>query len=541
MNLKQIIDKIYSDFTFDEKRLFKIGSFYEKDNKFIFEIYARKVKYSQEALELFINEITEIRNAEKLYIESKFKQKIFTKIAHEFKTPLLTIISLIDKINEFQLNDSEINSNIKDNLNNISNLSNYTLSLITDIVHYVSGCVNLKLNLKEIIPRDTLNFSFNVLKTLIECNENKKDRIKPILKIDGSIDKVKIVTDENRLKQIILNFISNSFKFTLCGFIKLKAKLNEIGGNIEISLKDSGIGIKNEDHDKVFQEYTNISAGEDHNLYGSGLGLSITKGLATALNYKIGFKSVFGKGSRFFIQINCIDIKRKRKTSSFFVNPMSLQLPLKEDLNDTRSIRNYQNASYLDNKKGSEKEISDIEGKRSDINYSDTNRLQYDLMRTEEMYLMVNSDSSQEVIYDKFKIIVVDDNKLVRETTVNTIKSVLFDIDYSHYEFIECYDGIDLLPLIKDDYQHKIKLIFIDENMNYLNGSDTIKIIRKLEKDKKINNYHVISISAVSDEETTKSFLKLGFDFILPKPCKKNEIKRALDVFLTPINSYVIK
>jgi signal transduction histidine kinase len=528
-NFKDIINLIYSNSKMKKIELIKLGTFYEKENNLNFEICVRKLKYSEEALEILLYDITDIKMAEKISIEAKFKQKIFAKIAHEFKTPLLTIISMIDKINEFQLNDTEINKNITKNLGNISNLSNYTLSLITDIVHYVSGCVNAKLNLKEISLTETLNFSFNVLKTLIECNESKKERIKPILEIDGNIDQVKIVTDENRLKQIILNFISNSYKFTLCGFIKLKVKLMDRRKYVEVSVKDSGIGIKNEDHKQIFIDYANISLGEDNNLYGSGLGLSITKGLAKSLNYKIGFKSEFGRGSKFFIRINCIDNTRKRKTSNSQVNLMSLPLFIKDNFDEIRSYKQITTNYLMENESKNDGIQVDL---GPNVFYLETEMVKYDLVKTEEMYLLDENSINIHEDFNFYKIVIVDDNKLVRDSTVSTIKTVLSEKEMTKYEFIVCYDGIDLLALIKDDYQGMIKLIFVDENMNYLNGSDTIKIIRRLEKDKKINSYRIVSISAISDEETTSNFLNLGFDYILPKPCKKNDLRKVLNIFL---------
>ena len=129
-------------------------------------------------------------------------------------------------------------------MNHINNLSNYTIFLINDIIEYVSDSIDLKLSKVEVKIRDVLDFSYNVLKTLVECNESKVNNIETMMIIGENVDDVKIISDENRLKQIILNLVSNSFKFTKSGFIKILAKFNPELNYVEIRVEDSGMGIK---------------------------------------------------------------------------------------------------------------------------------------------------------------------------------------------------------------------------------------------------------------------------------------------------------
>ena len=131
-------------------------------------------------------------------------------------------------------------------------MSNYTIFLINDIVQYVSNSLDLIITKTKINLREVSNFTFNVLKTLIESNEAKVNFIHPKLLIGQKIDDLAIIKNENRLKQIILNLFSNSFKYTKTGFIKIKAKC--INNEIEISVEDSGIGIREEDYHLIFQE-----------------------------------------------------------------------------------------------------------------------------------------------------------------------------------------------------------------------------------------------------------------------------------------------
>ena len=263
-SLKEIISEILSSHNTDSKEFTKIGYFNSLNESNFFEVYVRKLKLKEEVVELLINDITEIKLVEER--ETKYKQKILAKIAHEFKTPLISIISLIQKTITYQ---SEIKPSIKKNLDHINNLSNYTLVLISDIIQYVSNSIKLVLNKHEIILNEVLEFSFNVLKTLVECNENKRNKIQTEMEIDENINKLTDFTDEGRLKQILLNLISNSFKFTVSGFIKIKAKYNILNHSIEIFVEDTGLGIKSEDHHLIFQDYVQLNLEKEYNRNGS--------------------------------------------------------------------------------------------------------------------------------------------------------------------------------------------------------------------------------------------------------------------------------
>ena len=120
--------------------------------------------------------------------------------------------------------------------------------------------------------------------------------------VDEEIDTLKIITDENRLKQILLNLISNSVKFTQSGLIQLKVEFSE-NNRLQIIVKDTGIGIKEEDKHLIFQDNVQLNVDQKYNVRGSGLGLSICKILANSLGYELGFKSNFKQGSKFYLEL----------------------------------------------------------------------------------------------------------------------------------------------------------------------------------------------------------------------------------------------
>ena len=107
--------------------------------------------------------------------------------------------------------------------------------------------------------------------------------------------------DERRLKQIIINILSNAIKFTMNGGITISC--NVLSGNVFINISDTGIGIKPEDINKLFTEFCTIKEHMTYNPNGTGLGLYLSKNLANLMNGDITVSSVYGKGTEFTIKL----------------------------------------------------------------------------------------------------------------------------------------------------------------------------------------------------------------------------------------------
>ena len=111
-----------------------------------------------------------------------------------------------------------------------------------------------------------------------------------------------IETDVNRLQQILMNLISNAVKFTNEGYIEIGChRFNE--DYIEFFIKDSGIGVKKEAGQKIFERFRQVDEGDTRSYGGAGLGLSISKSLVSLLGGKIAYVTTPGKGSQFYFTI----------------------------------------------------------------------------------------------------------------------------------------------------------------------------------------------------------------------------------------------
>jgi anti-sigma regulatory factor (Ser/Thr protein kinase) len=168
---------------------------------------------------------------------------------------------------------------------------------------------DLKVNITELDFRELIDFCFQILKSLLFCNKTKNEKIIACHFIDPNIDDFIAESDEVRMKQIILNFISNAVKFTREGRIKLKCKKIEIEDEffIKISVSDTGIGIKEGEKALLFKDFGIIENEFKiiNNKFGTGLGLSISKSIVERLEIKLDYDSEYMKGSKFYILVPC--------------------------------------------------------------------------------------------------------------------------------------------------------------------------------------------------------------------------------------------
>ena len=293
--------------TFVTTKFINLGIFNNMNskNKKYFEIFYRIFYITDFNMieDMYFCDVTNYITAkQKIKEENVMKQKVFAKISHEFKTPINSIIGLIETIKDSIISKNEILTN--KSLDTIKNFSNYVIYLTNDIIQFSSiNCHKINICREKVNIREIINFGTDILSSLLSTNSSKKNSVKVIYHYDERIDELTIYSDEVRLKQILLNFISNAVKFTKSGFIKISAELNEPKTKLKIDVIDSGVGIRNEDQIKLFNEFSMIENKNINNNLGTGLGLSITKNLAETLNIQIKFSSFYGKGSTFSILI----------------------------------------------------------------------------------------------------------------------------------------------------------------------------------------------------------------------------------------------
>lgn len=466
----------------------KLGQFYKKDEEDKIKFYIVYYRIDENIIDIILHDNTTVKLAEKQTIENSLKQKILAKIAHEFKTPLNSIIGLIMQIKEnfktnfffkkpnkkitkkenfaknsslvktkqsnllgsktvsINMNSAKSNKNLHKrahhSYNQIKNtpsclehsayaeqisktkkiifkdlilieyLSNYTIYLINDVINFINSddkfseieCIPSKVNIKQI-----LKFCFQILKALISCNENKLQNINPKLVIDEKIQLYKVSSDEVRLNQIILNFISNAVKFTREGSIMIKANIDE-NKLLNISVQDTGIGIKEDDKKFIFAD-NKIKTNYEFNKFGSGLGLSICRVIAEKLEHKLEFKSEYNFGSSFIIKIKTQERENKSLHKRVLLAAKRSRTKMKSNSNLFKQGKiNTMRAFKPDKTKSSSETYSDSDSysdfnKRNEKNNYSINSFTegYSLMKCSNTHSKSGSDASSSFMYvDKY-------------------------------------------------------------------------------------------------------------------------------------------
>ncbi len=224
------------------------------------------------------------------------KSDFLANMSHELRTPLNSIIGFSEVLKKRmfgQLTEKqdEFTGYVIDSGKHLLNVINDIL----DLSKVEAGKVELEVggfNLQETLTSSLAMFRENAMKHGMTLK----------LEIAPDTDTA-IEADERRLKQILFNLLSNAVKFTPDGgsvFLRTQKSVDE---SLEISVEDTGIGIKEEDMPKLFKEFSQIESSYDRKYEGTGLGLALTKKLVELHGGRIWVESKFGKGSRFAFMI----------------------------------------------------------------------------------------------------------------------------------------------------------------------------------------------------------------------------------------------
>ena len=264
-----------------------------------------------------ISRKTKNLNIAKLQAEesSRAKDDFLANMSHELKTPL----NSVNLISSIMMKNKKANLDEKDikNLNIINNSGKDLLYLINDVLDISqldSG--ELKVNLSSFNFCKTLENVYNNFEVQIK---NKNKNLKFSIECDDKIDLIH--SDEEKIKKILKNLLSNSLKFTNEGEIKIIAKANDTF--LEIEVKDTGIGISNDKIENIFDRFKQVDNSTTRKFTGAGLGLAITKQIIILLDGDIEVKSELNIGSTFKVKlkmnkklINKKDSNKKEKLLS---------------------------------------------------------------------------------------------------------------------------------------------------------------------------------------------------------------------------------
>lgn len=224
------------------------------------------------------------------------KSDFLSNMSHEIRTPLNAIVGFSESLKE-----DNIPRESREKVDDIIMASNNLLELVNGIL----DISKIEANKLEIIDKEyNINLMLEELIALTKARIGDKG-LDFRIEIDKSLPAI-LYGDNVRLKQIILNVLTNAVKYTKEGFIDFKVSsiIKDDVCRLIISVEDSGIGIKEENLPKVFSKFERLNVEKQLTIEGTGLGLAITKRLVDLMHGKIIVQSIYGQGSKFTISID---------------------------------------------------------------------------------------------------------------------------------------------------------------------------------------------------------------------------------------------
>jgi adenylate cyclase len=231
-----------------------------------------------------------------LELASEHKSQFVASMSHELRTPLNAIIGLTEMMST---NAARFGTEkAQEPLRRVHNAGTHLLGLINQVLDLSKiEAGKLELNPKSVKLAPLIDEVVGTARQLAEENKNR-------LIVEAGENLGTLIVDAMRLRQILLNLLSNACKFTKQGEVTLRARRLVNGGNwIELAVADTGIGMTTEQQVKLFEEFAQADASTAQRFGGTGLGLAISRKLARMMGGDVTVTSEPGKGSVFTVRL----------------------------------------------------------------------------------------------------------------------------------------------------------------------------------------------------------------------------------------------
>jgi len=561
-DLGAVIKSMIEDGLLRQKAVTISASYLNEEQRRSYEVKLKKIRWNgQDAIAILFNDITDQENLIALKLASANKDKIIGTVSHELRTPLSSIIGLLNMAEKI-VEDSEALEYIrlsKDNAQLLHSLVNSHL----DLQQITAGKFRLNpasVNIYKVVNDITRLFQF----------QTKQKGIYLEAVIDKDVHEY-MMTDEGRLKQILINLIGNAIKFTSKGGIRVEMKqsLHEFESDyLYISVIDTGIGIKEDDVKKLFTPFESLEDGRKVNKSGVGLGLTIASVLAALLAGKkdekgIEVQSVYGEGSTFSFKI-LKQLRAPKAVSRVGLNEQEEKSPIFEDDKNSSEAehmgpesspldcfeesftQNFVESKYLNYISSRKTNAQDLNlrlksykslvqdqdlpldsGTLKKIDDDNSKEIQDELEFGKSEIEKLNKLSRNSLSHQHSKkdyIVIVDDDPFNLLVTGNLIREFGFP-------FKSAIGGKEAIETVKslNNEGLPIKVILMDCQMPIMDGYATTKILKEMMKRNEIPQIPVIALTANgNNKDEIQRCSEAGMEDYLTKPASQKAILKAL-------------
>ena len=494
----------------------------------------------------------------------QYKSDFLANMSHEIRTPMNAIIGMCELI----LREDGLSESARENCFNIQASGRSLLSIINDILDYSkidSGKMELvdeEFSIASVV-NDVINMS--------EARRGSKN-LKIFVDIDPSIPK-RLMGDEARIRQVIVNLMTNASKFTEKGSIRLTVSYStqDYGINLVVSVADTGIGITEENIEKLFTSFRQVDTKKNRAIEGTGLGLAISKNLVRQMGGFIHVKSKFGEGSefRFVIPMHVADnspfVAAKdpenihaiacfeegdfaAEEGRLFVE-MGRKLGVDFQYVDTvaklfehytpqklthifTGSGEYQKNSRLFDTAVRETEVFVIQDRVEVLSLPDDIQRVYSplyvipvisAINHENVVLNLNErrNSDAHFIAPKAKVLIVDDNVINLKVAVGLMQPYSMQV-------LTAVSGPEAIRMLES---RDFDVVFMDHMMPVMDGVEATAIIRSKD-DEYYRTLPIVALTANVANDARSMFLSSGFDDFLAKPIELSALDRILKNYI---------
>jgi len=499
-----------------------------------------------------------VAEREAALISAQIKSNFLANMSHEIRTPMNAIQGMTELIMHENISDT-----VRGHAGDIHNACRGLLTIINDILD-ISKIESGKL---EIAPQRYHIASLLMDVIAIIRQRLEKKNIAFVVNIDPCIPS-ELIGDEVRIKQILINLLVNAVKFTQEGQITLRVTCQEEGEGrrLTFAVSDTGIGIRDEDRDKIFFLFQQIDTKKNRNIEGTGLGLSISKQLAEMMDGSIRMESEYGVGSTFTVDILQVvanvrpvaSLNNPGRTSVliyesrpvyqssliFALDSLGCHYRLCPSRAELHTLLNEFHYDYIFVSSLSANMVQDLVVQKelsSVIAVLDSDNLPQNrgnmlslsmpihclqianiLNGEYESYSKQAGETQAVSIYaPEAKVLVVDDNTVNLKVAAGLLKTygIVADTAISGMVAVEMVQ--------RKDYD----LVFMDHMMPEMDGIDTTVAIRKLGS--RFETLPIVALTANAVSEMKEMFKAEGLNDFLPKPIEMIKLSAILTRWLS--------